>query len=114
MRVRIDEAGSDRQAVNLKRAFGRAAQAPDFDNLAVGQSDIGVIARQPGAVVNSAALKHEIVHGVLLRQAEASRPVRLNLLDEAAHGQADLSRGFLAQSKVISYGGKDGTRGLRS
>ncbi len=66
MGVRIDKTRRHRQAAEVERALGAGVESPDVDDLAVGNANIAMEARQPRAVINPSAFKQKIVHRALL------------------------------------------------
>src|SRR5262245_39401947 len=60
VRVDVDEAGCDRQAVGVDLAVGGVADASDLYDLAVAHRDVGGNGRCAGAVDNAAAADDEV------------------------------------------------------
>src|SRR5262245_16294333 len=77
MGMAIDKAGGDDMPLGVNCFIGAAIDLPDSGDTAVGDADVGLVTREPGAVDYGAAAHNYIVlHAYLLsREAAAFPPV---------------------------------------
>src|SRR2546429_1829551 len=69
MGVEVDDAGSDEQSLGIDRPVGRAANAANLRDRSVLDRDIGLVAREPGAVDDHPVPDQQVIGHTILRRS---------------------------------------------
>src|SRR5439155_2707181 len=103
--VEVDDAGSDEQSLGIDRPGGRAANAADLRDRSVLDRDIGLVAREPGAVDDHPVPDQQvIVHTILRRSCLASARMITLRARGVQHGVSPGTRSEEHTSELQSRG----------